>query len=78
MDKWVELMVTSDDIEAMIIKDVLELEGIEAVIRSARISPYPVNIGPLGEVTILVQETDLDRAVEVTGTVNDVCEENNI
>lgn len=62
MDKWVEILVTSDDIEAVIIRDILENEDIEVVVRSGKISPYPVNIGPLGEIRILVREADLDRS----------------
>ena len=55
-DKWVELLVTYDLLEAEMIKDLLESGGIEAVIRSAKVSPYPVSVGRMGEVKVLVRE----------------------
>ncbi|MCI0469215.1 MAG: DUF2007 domain-containing protein, partial [Nitrospirae bacterium] len=58
------LLVTYDEIEAEIIKDILESGGIPVVIRSSRVSPYPVNIGKLGEIKILVRESDREIAEE--------------
>jgi DeoR/GlpR family transcriptional regulator of sugar metabolism len=64
MDKWVELIVTYDEIEAEIIRDILESEEIPVVIDSSKIRPYPVNIGRIGEVRVMVKKTDLKRAEE--------------
>ncbi len=64
-DLWVELFVTYDSVEAEIIKDLLESGGIETVIRSAKVTPYPVNIGKMGEVKILVKEEDRETAEEM-------------
>lgn len=61
-EKWVELLKTYDTLEAEMIKDLLESGGIPVIIRSAKVTPYPVNIGWMGEVKILVQEGDRDRA----------------
>ncbi|MEK6672863.1 MAG: DUF2007 domain-containing protein [Nitrospirota bacterium] len=61
-EKWVELLKTYDTLEAEMIKDLLESGGIPVIIRSAKVTPYPVNIGMMGEVKILVQEGDRDRA----------------
>ncbi len=61
-DKWIELMVTSDCLEAEMIKDLLESGGIEVNIRSCKVSPYPVNIGKMGEVKIFVREDDRESA----------------
>lgn len=47
------------------IKSILESGGVTAVIRSSRVTPYPVNIGKMGEVRIFVQEEDLLTAREV-------------
>lgn len=61
-DAWVELLVTSDELEAEMIKDLLESGGISVVIRSAKVRPYPVSIGKMGEVKLLVRKTDLEAA----------------
>ncbi len=62
MDEWVELLVTYDEIEVHIIKNILDAENIETVIRSSKIRPYPTNIGMIGEVKLLVRKGDLERA----------------
>jgi len=64
-DKWVELLVTYDSLEAEMIKDLLESGEIPVVIRSAKVSPYPVNVGKIGEVKVFVREEDLEKAEEV-------------
>jgi hypothetical protein len=61
-DTWVELLVTSDELEAEMIKDLLESGGIPVVIRSAKVRPYPVSIGRMGEIKLLVRKTDLEAA----------------
>lgn len=58
-------MVTYDALEAEIIKDLLESGGIDVVIRSAKVSPYPVNVGKMGEVKIIVRKEDRERAEAV-------------
>jgi len=63
--KWVELMVTTDEMEAEMIKDLLESGGIPVVLRSAKVRPYPVSIGRMGEIKLLVREADLEAAGEV-------------
>ena len=64
-DTWVELLVTYDSLEAEMIKDILESGEIPVVIRSAKVSPYPVNVGKIGEVKVLVREEDEEKAKEV-------------
>ncbi len=59
---WFELLVTYDQLEAEMIKDLLESGGIEVVIRSSKVTPYPVNIGRMGEVRVLVREEDREAA----------------
>ena len=63
--RWIELLVTYDALEAEMIKDLLESGGIEVVIRSAKVTPYPVNIGRMGEVKVLVKEEDRTAAEEM-------------
>ncbi|MEC4684532.1 MAG: DUF2007 domain-containing protein [Nitrospirota bacterium] len=61
-EKWVTLRITYDPLEAEMIKGLLESGGISVVLRSAKVSPYPVNVGRMGEVTILVKEEDQEAA----------------
>jgi hypothetical protein len=59
---WTELLVTYDSLEAEMIKDLLESGGIAVTIRSGKVTPYPVNIGRMGEVKVLVREEDKETA----------------
>ncbi len=61
-NEWTELLVTNNEIEAEMIKDLLESGGISVVIRSSKVRPYPVSIGKMGEVKLLVRKTDLEAA----------------
>lgn len=63
--EWVEVLVTYDPVEAEIVKDLLESGGIPAVLRSSRVTPYPVNIGKMGEIKVLVKKEDKETAEEV-------------
>ncbi|MFA4919565.1 MAG: DUF2007 domain-containing protein [Thermodesulfovibrionales bacterium] len=64
-EEWVELLVTYDSIEAEIIKDLLESGGIPIVLRSSKVTPYPVNIGKIGEVKVYVRKEDKETAEQV-------------
>jgi hypothetical protein len=61
-DEWKEILVTCDRIEAEIIKDLLESGGISVVLRSSKVTPYPVNVGKMGEIKILVKSSDAEDA----------------
>ena len=63
--EWVEMLITYDPLEAEMIKDVLESGGIPVVLRSSKVSPYPVNIGKIGEIKVLVKKEDQEAAEEV-------------
>jgi hypothetical protein len=63
--KWIVLLVTYDILEAEMIKDLLESGEIETVIRSSKVTPYPVNLGKMGEVKVLVREEDRETAEEL-------------
>ena len=66
MDKdWIELLITDDTLEAEMIKDLLESGGIPVVLRSSKVTPYPVNIGKMGEIKILVRREDKETAAMV-------------
>ncbi|MBS1112915.1 MAG: putative prokaryotic signal transducing protein [Nitrospirae bacterium] len=64
-NEWVEILITYDSLEAEMIKDVLESGGIPVVLRSSKVSPYPVNIGKIGEIKVLVKKEDQEAAEEV-------------
>lgn len=64
-EDWVQILVTYDPLEAEMIKDLLESGGIPVVLRSSKVSPYPVNIGKMGEIKVLVRKEDKDTAEDV-------------
>ncbi len=64
---WVELLITHDILEAEMIKDILESGGIPVIVRSSKVSPYPVNIGKIGEIRVLVREDDREDAEAAIG-----------
>jgi len=64
-EDWVEVLITYDTLEAEIVKDLLESGGIPVVLRSSKVSPYPVNIGKMGEIKVLVRKEDKETAEEV-------------
>lgn len=61
-NEWTELLITDNEIEAEMIKDLLESGGVPVVIRSSKVRPYPVSIGKMGEVKLLVRKADLETA----------------
>ncbi|MDA8083039.1 MAG: DUF2007 domain-containing protein [Nitrospiraceae bacterium] len=64
-EEWTVLLVTYDLLEAEILKDLLESGDIPVQLLSAKVSPYPVNVGRMGEVKVMVREEDLEDAEEV-------------
>ena len=64
-DEWVEVLVTSDPLEAEMVKDLLESGGIPVAVRSSKVGPYPVNIGKMGEIRLLVPQADRALAEQV-------------
>jgi len=68
---WIELLITDDTLEAEMIKDLLESGGIPVVLRSSKVSPYPVNIGKMGEIKILVRREDKETAAMVISARGD-------
>lgn len=69
-NEWVELLVTTDEFYAGMIRDLLQSGEIPVISRSARVSPYPVTIGRLGEIKLLVRSEDLAVAKEVVASTN--------
>jgi hypothetical protein len=61
-NEWTELLITTNEIEAEMIKNLLESGGVPVVIRSSKVRPYPVSVGKMGEVKLLVRKIDLEAA----------------
>ncbi len=59
------MLVTCDPVEAEMVKDLLESGGIPVVLRSSKVSPFPVNIGKIGEIRLLVPLADRVLAEKV-------------
>jgi hypothetical protein len=70
--EWVEVLITYDPVEAEIVKDLLESGGIPAVLKSSKVTPYPVNIGKMGEIMVLVKKEDKETAEEVIKSTTDL------
>lgn len=64
-DEFVEILTTYDQIEAEMIKGLLESGGVSVVLRSSKVSPYPVNVGKIGEIKLLVRISDREIAEKV-------------
>ena len=77
MNDWEEILFTYDDIEAEIVKDLLESENIQVVVNSMKISPYPVSIGRMGEIKLLVKKDDLSKAEKIIQVMKDSQEQEN-
>ncbi|HIJ59745.1 MAG TPA: DUF2007 domain-containing protein [Nitrospirae bacterium] len=63
--KWIEIYVSLDSLEADMITELLKSCNIEVMVKSYRVSPYPVNIGRLAEIRIFVLEQDSETAREI-------------
>ncbi len=68
--RWITLLVTYEPLEAEMVKGLLESGGIPVVIRSAKVTPYPVNIGRMGEIRVMVREEDREAAERILAEGN--------
>lgn len=64
-EEWVTVLVTNDSLEAEMIKDLLESGGITVVLKSSKVTPYPVSIGKMGEIKVMVRKEDKETAEKV-------------
>lgn len=64
-EEWVTVLATNDSLEAEMIKDLLESGGIMVVLRSSKVNPYPVSIGKMGEIKVMVRKEDKETAEKV-------------
>lgn len=64
-DEFEVILVTYDPIEAEMLKSLLESGGVPVALRSSKVSPYPVNVGKIGEIRLLVRTSDKEIAEKV-------------
>ncbi|MGA1864864.1 MAG: putative signal transducing protein [bacterium] len=64
-EKWVELCSTCTDYEAHLIAGLLKSNGLQAELKSYRVSQFPFDIGHIGEIKIMVRAGDLQKAQEI-------------
>ncbi len=64
-NNWIEVLFTYDQVESEIVKDLLETNDIQVVVKSLKITPYPVSIGRMGEIRLLVKREDEAAARKV-------------
>jgi len=69
---WEVLEVVSGDLQAEMLRGLLEAQGIPAILsqESAGRSVFPVTVGKFGEVQILVQSDRLEEARAVLADYN--------
>ena len=70
-EEWVVFRTVYDPTEAAMIQDILESGGIGVIVRSSKVSPYPVNVGRMGEIKILIRQYDLRTAEKVLKSTTD-------
>jgi hypothetical protein len=70
--EWVPVLITGDPVEAGMIKDLLESGGIPVITRSSKVSPFPVNVGKIGEIRLLVRISDREAAEKVIQEENEI------
>ena len=62
LENWMEVLNTDDESEATIAQGLLESEGMECRAESNRVSQFPVAIGKLGLITVMVKASDFEKA----------------
>lgn len=65
MEGWEIVRTVGTEEEASLVAGFLDSRGIEARVESLLFHQEPVNFGRLGEVRVLVQTADAERAREV-------------
>jgi rfaE bifunctional protein nucleotidyltransferase chain/domain len=68
---WQEVLFTYDVVEAEIVRDLLESGNIRTKEVLLKVSPFPVNIGRMGEVRIFVPHFDAEKAKELINSSAD-------
>ncbi len=59
---YLEIYLSYNEIEAELIKELLENEGIQTILRDIHITPYPISIGRFSEKRIAVPVDRVEKA----------------
>ncbi|MDP9347800.1 MAG: DUF2007 domain-containing protein [Gemmatimonadota bacterium] len=62
---WAQVYTTSDEFEMQLLRDNLQAEGVDAQIYSQKSHTYPVDMGDLAVVRLMVPVWEYERAQEV-------------
>jgi hypothetical protein len=65
LERWKDIYTTYDESEAAIIAGVLKDAGVPCMVESFKVSPFPVSIGRLGELRVLVHIEDVEKAAMI-------------
>ena len=72
---WKDIYTTTEESEAAIIVGVLNSAGIECRVESSKLSAFPVSVGKLGEVKVLVPIDEFEKAGMVLESASEEEEE---
>ena len=64
-NNYVEIYLSYNEIEADLIKELFENEGISIILRDLHITPYPISIGRFAEKRIAVPVDKVHKAKEL-------------
>jgi hypothetical protein len=74
MDKenlWHEIFSTTDESETLVLRGLLESEGVRCRIVSHKVPQFPVNVNGLGLIKLEVLKDDVEKAIEIlSGKIN--------
>src|SRR5436309_8508582 len=65
MSEFVTIFTTSSDIEARVVRGLLEAHGVMSIVSSEPRGVLPVSVGSLGEVRIAVHAAEADEAQRI-------------
>ena len=65
IEGWTEVYAPGDELEAQLLSENLRGQGIDAQVFSQQDHVYPVHVGELGRVRLLVPDQERDRALEM-------------
>ena len=63
IEGWTEVYAPGDESEARLLQDVLRADGIDAQVYSQQDHVYPVHVGELGRIRLLVPDAETERAL---------------
>ncbi|MBA3969077.1 MAG: DUF2007 domain-containing protein [Gemmatimonadetes bacterium] len=65
IEGWTEVYAPGDEVEAQLLEGALRAEGIDAQVYSQQDHVYPVHVGELGRIRLLVPNDKVERALQI-------------